>query len=420
MNPRILIYSNNCFSDTDSNGRTLKKFFQNYDKKYLAQFYVQNAYPDYEACANYFRVTDKQALKALTGQKPNGEVTEEQCEEKGKGVKTKKNALSMLIRNAVWNTGLWKSKDYIQWVKKFDPQVVLVQSGDCAFIYKIALRTAKKFGIPIVIYNSENYYFKKYDYFRAKGFAHYLYPIFHKKYRNAFRKIEKIAAYNIYNSEELENEYKKVFNNKAVALYTGTAVKKRESYNCSKNFSVCYLGNIGVGRDKPLLEIAETLNDNLNGCKLNVYGKIYDSVSEKFIDNPLINYHGIVSYEEVVKIMKNSDLIVHAENFDDYYQEDLKFAFSTKIADSLACGTPFLVYAPSNMTCSKYLIRNDAAFVVGNKKELEKTIQGFVNNTIDLTQHLQNALNLALQNHDSNKNSEKLQNILREVVEKSE
>ena len=68
--PKVLVISNNCFSKTDSNGRTLAGFFYDYPKDKLAQFYIQNATPDFEVCNNYFRVTDSEALSSfLKGKK---------------------------------------------------------------------------------------------------------------------------------------------------------------------------------------------------------------------------------------------------------------------------------------------------------------------------------------------------------------
>ena len=106
--PRILVISNNCFSKTDSNGRTLGNFFMGWPKERLAQFYIQNAYPDLDVCENYFRVTDSQALKSIFGKKRGGRVKKSDAVSdtvSNSAVstnKTKRNALTMILRNIVW------------------------------------------------------------------------------------------------------------------------------------------------------------------------------------------------------------------------------------------------------------------------------------------------------------------------------
>lgn len=72
MTPKVLVFSNNCFAKTNSNGRTLGNFFVGWPKDCLAQFYIHNSIPDFEYCTNFFRVTDGQALQAFKGKKCGG------------------------------------------------------------------------------------------------------------------------------------------------------------------------------------------------------------------------------------------------------------------------------------------------------------------------------------------------------------
>ena len=113
---------------------------------------------------------------------------------------------------------------------------------------------------------------------------------------------------------------------------------------------------------------------------LDVYGKIpNDAVKAAFENCKGISYKGFISYEQVLEVMSNSDLLVHVENFSDFYRKDLQYAFSTKIADSLASGTCFLLYAPVEIAASQYLIRNNAAYVVSDENELKETLERLIN-----------------------------------------
>ena len=65
MDKRVLVVSNNCFSYTDSNGRTLGMLFKEWNISKLAQFYIQDKLPDTDVCNNFYRVTDKQMMKSF-------------------------------------------------------------------------------------------------------------------------------------------------------------------------------------------------------------------------------------------------------------------------------------------------------------------------------------------------------------------
>ena len=64
----------------------------------------------------------------------------------------------------------------------------------------------------------------------------------------------------------------------------------------------------------------------------------------------------ITGSEEVIA---NSDLLVHVESFEKFYTRDLKYAFSTKIADSLASGIPLFMYGAEQISCTRYLKNNN-------------------------------------------------------------
>ena len=207
---RILILSNECLSTVTANGRTLSNFLIGYPKECLAQFSVQSVEPDFERCDNYFCVTDGEALQAFTkGKRVGKRIVSQKKEPKSEGTSTNysRTALTMYLRDVVWSSKRWQKGGFTEFVEKFAPEVLLLQTGDCAFMFRLASKLAKKYKIPLVIFNSEGYYFKKHDYFRAKGFAHLIYPIFRRRFVKAFRKAMKVASCAVYNCEALRQDY---------------------------------------------------------------------------------------------------------------------------------------------------------------------------------------------------------------------
>ena len=422
MTPKVLVISNECFSKSSSNGRTLGNFFVVWPKKNLAQFFLSGE-PDSDYCENYYHVSDRQALNALFRKNNTGGVVQENKSEKqmpvskSSGKKVKRNALTMLGRDCIWKLSPWKSKGYWKWVKQFNPDVVLLQAGDCAFMYNLAVETSRKTDSKLIIYNSEGYYFKDFDYFRAQGIPHLMYPIFRSSLKKSLRKAYDNAYCVIYICDELKEEYAKEFSGYAETVFTGSDVRYEPKERENSGFTTVYCGNLGLKRHESLIDIANQLQTISSNLFVDVYGKTDNpEVINAFNNCKGIRFHGLVSYEEVTRIMRNADMLLYVESFDAFYQEDIKFGFSTKIADSLSSGNCLLLYAPEHFACYQYLKKNTAAYTASNKEQLKVILTELVNNPEARTRYQSSALELAKKNHDILKNNEKFQSILCDAV----
>lgn len=426
MTPKVLVISNECFSRTSSNGRTLGNFLIGWPKEYLAQFFLIGK-PDTYYCDQYFQVSDRQALNALLGKdNKGGKVTVEdlnadhsentQAIEKSK--KTARNALTMLGRNAIWESGAWERSGYWEWLEEIHPDIVLLQAGDCAFMFKLAVKTAKRMNAKLVIYNSEGYYYKDFDYFRGRGLAHIVYPIFRRQLKKALEEAYAISNCVFYICDELKEQYAQDFYGRAETVFTGSEIRYAEKTKKNDVFTTVYCGNLGLKRHESLMDVAEVLQSISEDLYVDVYGKApNDEIAESLNRCQGIRYHGLVSYEQVKQLLQDSDLLLYVESFDDFYQEDIKFGFSTKIADSLSSGNCFLLYAPEHFACYQYLHRNKAAYTASSKQDLENILVNLINCPAATERYREAALKLAEKNHRVEKNKEMFQEILLELGE---
>lgn len=416
---RVLIISNECLSQRTSNGRTLSNFLVGYPKECLAQFSVQGAAPDFERCERYFCVTDSEALQAFVKGKRVGKLLSPQREEVPAAPASmghSRTALTMLLRDLIWSSGRWKKGGFRAFVEDFSPELLLLQAGDCAFMFKLALKLAKQYQIPIVVYNSEGYYFKKYDYFRASGVAHWCYPIFRRRLKKAFSKVMRKASHVVYNCSALQQDYSVHFSARSEVLYTATQLEPRRSSSENTLPRISYLGNLEVGRHASLIELAQILGELSSELRIDIYGKMpNEQVERELRACPQINLCGFVSYEDVVKTMQESDILLHAEGFDSFYREDSKYAFSTKIADSLACGTCFFVYAPEEFACSRYLAEHEAAYVVSELAEAKHVLKQLIELPQARSRYFENAMKLVRENHQADQNAKRFAELLNEV-----
>ena len=415
--PKILIISHNCFSASGSNGRTLANFFDGYPVEKLAQFYIYNEMPSVSVCKNYYRITDTDAVRSLMGKSCGLKIkqvdSQQETVSSGKMErKPRKTPLVYLIREMVWKLGRWNNRSLQKWIDDFDPEAVLLQAGDAGFLFDFAYQTAKTRGIPLVIYNSESYYFKDTNYLQQSFGSDCWYGILHRYFRKKAAKAIRYAKWSIYISDVLRKTYDDEFGVPSTTVMTSSGLLGSGEMPKAENITISYLGNLGVGRYETLIELSKILQSIDPALCIDVYGNASEDVVKAFDGADGIRYVGFVSYEECVRIMKQSTILVHVENFSEFYLTDSKYAFSTKIADSLACGTCLFVYAPAQLGCSQYLMENEAACVASEPEEARKKLEMLLCNEKIRRLYEQQAKITAVENHSLERNREKFLGVL--------
>lgn len=420
--PSLLILGNDCLSQVTANGRTLGNFLQGWPREKIAQFCVHGTAPDKTVCENYYCVSDRAATLSFFRGKPaprqNLAVGVALPRRNFVSKRRKRNAATMLLRNRIWNSMRWAGPEFDRWLADVAPELILLQAGDCAFMLRLARELKERFDIPLVIYNSEGCYFKAYDYFRSGCLTRLAFPRFRREFCLEFEKTMAVAAKAVYCCEKLKQDYDAVFSTPSQVLHTATQLRPDTVAGERKSMRISYLGNLGLGRHESLVEIGDALHRISPELKLDIYGKIPDAqVSRAFSACPGIRYRGFVSYEEVRRLMAESDILIHAESFAEFSREDLKYGFSTKIADTLAVGRCFLLYAPETIACSEYLRKYDAAWVVSNKETLFLVLRDLCGKPELRMRFAENGRRLAEKNHSWEKNAQRFQQILLQQCE---
>lgn len=420
--PKVLVVSNNCFNKSDSNGRTLMNFFMGYPKENLAQFYLHGE-PDFNVCANYYCVSDNDALRAFKSLRVYSKDGLIECHDvESENVvhekKQAKNCRNRVLRDIVWRSYRWWNRCFNKFLQEFRPEVILLQAGDSPFMYNIARKIAKKFSLPLIMYNSENYVLKE-KLYASSSKKDIWHNILQKRLKKEYKRIMKNIDFCVYSTEYLEECYQKAYphEGKSTALYTVTDMKDCSSEQEVAPFNLLYCGNLGVGRVYPLDELAKTLALVDKNATLRVFGKFTDEQSQKLIcDNQNVVYGGIIPYEQVSEEIKKSSMVIHVENPDRL--QNLLGAFSTKIADCLACGKPFLVYATREYPFVQYLEKNNAAHIAGKVEELKEILVKAIDDIGYRNKFIDNALRLVKERHSAKKTQEEMLTILQKITNK--
>lgn len=379
---RTLVIANACFSKEGANGRTLENLFSGADKEKLAQFFIYGE-PDFEICSRYYQISDKDALEiAFSFKKTNGEVKEKNTisctavkQQTTIEKRPHKTPTKVLAREFVWKLSERNRAPFWKWLDDFAPEIVFLFIANNAFLIRLSMQVAKKYKIPIVVYTTEGYNFMDYNYLTNRpSIAYGLYFQWLSKAYNAIVPYTKCA---FFNNTLLRDDYQRAYgypcecimNSSSIDFIANTQVLSYEKMKIS------YLGNLGLERHKALIELAEALQEIEASLRLDIYGASPDeSVVSELLGCNAISYHGLIPYEKVVDVIHESNLLVHAELDDPIVARDLKYAFSTKIADSVCSGTPFFVYAPSSLAETAFLQENGCAFIANHKEQLRQVL----------------------------------------------
>lgn len=416
--PRVLVVANNGFSLSNSNGRTLGNFLVGWPKDRLAEFCLSISDPNFALCENYYCLSDSailQAVKHLTKAKgrvicPSTNIAKQTVMTGTKG--RSRNAFNACARQLLWNKCVWDSDSFRSWVNDFSPQLVLVYIGDTPFIHTIAETIAKRSEAPIVIFNTEGYCFFKKNWFKKGPFDWLFFYLYRKVLYRSTKAVVLQSKDIIHCNQQLCDDYAKEFGKVGKVLYTASSVKRSERSFNSNSPHFLYAGGVDLYRYKALIEISEVLQSINKDYYLDIYGTGSEEAITALKMAHGVRYHGIVSYEVIKEKIENSDVLFHAESYEGYKRFSLKYAFSTKIADSIASGKCFFVYAPPQLACSEYIRNTQAGWYASNKEDLRLKLTQLVTDDGARNRIQENAQRIAYANHNQEKSSQMFKAIL--------
>ena len=411
--PRVLVISNNSFSLTNSNGRTLGSLFYGWPKDKLAQFCITSDGPDRAVCNNYFCASDRSVLKStllFRGVKRDSLVDFDNTKANAKRIK--RTPIKSIIRHIIWSLRIWRKGDFNRWVASFSPEIVIIQSGDTAFTHDLARYLSIHFNAKLVFFNTEGIYFLKKNYL-YKGFCDGLFfPIYHRLYRKSYKKAMDNASYAFYLNKLIQDDNDACFEVPNSVIYTTSRISQTDfTFNNSAPV-ISYFGNFGYDRSKVLAEVAQVIKDMGLDLSIDVYGKGFPEIEVFLKQCDGVSFHGFVSYATINEIIQKSDILLHVESQEEKHAESLKYGFSTKIADCLSSGRPFLLYSSRNIACAQYIIENDCAWFADSKESLISAINSIIHDKFNRDRIIGNAIAVSKNNHNLEKNSNKFQKSL--------
>ena len=254
---------------------------------------------------------------------------------------------------------------------------------------------ADRYDIPVVTAIGDDYYFNDKHSFSPA------YHLFRRRYKKLTEEIFAHEGSAVYVCDKIRDKYNERFGLNGETLYFNTTViRKPFSPIHTDNPKIVYFGNIRLGRNHALRNIADALGRIDPKYKLEVYSHEQDeSVCAELKNHPNVVWAGAIPYTEVLKKTSLCDIYVAAEGF---REEDINFtrySLSTKAADGLASGAAVLGYGPGESGLIDYLQKTDAAFVCTEEERIEETIRHMLNDVDGQKLRYKKAIETTEKNH---------------------
>lgn len=424
MHPRILIIATTPYSENYSS-RSLDAYFHYWEKENVAQIFTRNIIPTKGHCKELYQISDARLVNRwLHKTKQTGRLfLYEDLEDSGENVVTDNGTMQQLgkkhtplievTRRILWRKKYWCTSQLNEWLDQFNPECIFYNFSNHIFTQQIALYVAERYKIPIVTAIGDDFYFND-----QKSYSP-IYILYRKIFKCLSRQIltrEKSSA--VYVNDKIRDKYNSEFGLKGETIYFNSTVERRQFAPVNQdNPVISYFGNIRLGRNNSLIDIANALNKINNGYKLSVYASESDPMYYKpLVDHPNIDYKGSIPYSEVKQRIAECDIFVVVEGFE---EEDLAFtrySLSTKAADSLASGCAILAYGPKEAGVINYLESTGAAFVCNDADGLKEIISSILLNSALQREKYEYAIAAYKQNHTLESSSKRFEKIVNSAI----
>ncbi len=377
--PRVLVISNNCFSKTSNNGKTLASFFSDFPEDRLAQLYFSEEEPDYPHCQRYFRISDADVMAAVVRRRTTyrGESSTQHEGTPGSPDATTswtrrfRNSDGVrLLREALWATRVWVSNDLDDWLADFDPEIIFFCAGDSGFAYSVTQHVRARSHARFAVYVTDDYVLPR----RRLSPAWWV--------RRGL--IKQLMARAVQTSDQfftispyMRDTYRELFgrDSHVVVNMTATLREKTPSRSETAPLTLVYAGGLHYNRDRTLRQIALTLRDLPRPASpeqdgLQIYS--HQTLTKKTVASLTVpsasEFCGSVQGDSLRRVLNQAGILVHVESFDRRSAEATRLSISTKISEYLSIGRPILAVGPGNVASMQYL--EDVAMCVTSLADL--------------------------------------------------
>ena len=423
---RILIVSNSPWRNDNSFGNSFSNIFQGMGDIEIANVYLKYGVPDNDIVSVYYQITEKSLLNNLRNKKNKSgrvvrvfqkEKNDKTGEKQFNKIKRYKNIWLFWFRAIIWKIGRWKSKEFIDFIDDFNPDLLFIPVYYSHYIHDINFFIKDRLKIPAVGYVSDDVYLRP-------CYGRILQYIDRSMIRPVMKKVFNACDIVYTISETQRSEYANLFGDKFKILTKFSVFDEEKKMPVNKHefpVKMLYTGNIGTGRYQSILLIVNAIKE-INKDKKKFVFDIYTTtvltpkqISKISVEN-VVRVHDPVSYSQIIQLQQQSDLLVHVEGLSQKENSLVRQSFSTKIVDYLEKNRAIFVIGRDDSASIKYFIDNDSAFVAQSYKGILDNLNRILNDLSLLKSYAQKAWECGKRNHQKSVKQAELKEDLFNVV----
>ena len=424
--PRILVSTVGQWSDVGAD--TWSMLLSKYDKSKIASLYLRAIKSKSPQCGRYFHIFEERVIKSImhprmrTGEEyyfdsssETAEVSPSDIQQREKARYTKyshrKNFFTTLAREMVWLLGNWKSKEFIQFLDDFDPEVLVFPIESYIHLNRInKYIITKKHPKVIGFFNDDNFTFKQ-----SKKIGYKLHRLWQRQsVKWLVRHCDTVFAV----CPKMKRECDKVFSINSIVLAKPMVCSSEfVPFRPNNPIRLFYAGKLYINRDKTIIAIANAIKKiNVDGVKvvMDVYSgsPLKDETIRAIECSPASHFRGEIPYAQVFEEMQKSDVLLFVEDLSD---ENLaaRLSFSTKITDLFGSGKCTWAVGNKDLGPVEYIREQDAGFVSNTEEEIFDTLLRIVENPRLISEFAQKGYECGQNHHNVNDLVELFENAIR-------
>lgn len=423
---KILLVTSMPWREDNNIGNSYSNLFGDIEEFEIAHVYCRDGTPFNSKVKKYFQITEGNLVRNLLNPSVStGKAFEMDAKHNMKDLSVESRTINkarilrweifFIIRDLIWFLGRWKSKSLYQFVEDFKPDIIFATLTYMSNINRMIVDLQKKYHLPLVLYSWD-------DVYSWHNFSWNPLFIIRKWYnRHYIRKSVKRCDLMYTITKEMQKEYKEYFGIDSKILYKSYNFEGEPSFKKAvKPYHLVFMGNIGAGRWKALAILAQAIqaiNNNSKEAFMDIYtlSPISDEMRKALEIKGASHLNKPVPQEDVMKIQKNADILVHVEPLNKHDASFYRLSFSTKLVDYLYNARCILAIGLNTATLS-YIKDNNAGIVITDINKIKEELVDLFDNPEKIDSYGQNAWKCGVKNHEREKIRGMIINDLQKVV----
>lgn len=419
---KLLILSYPVWNESNNSVNTYINLFGDESKYEVANIATISGSPYGTVCKRFFLITEQMIIRHLL----KGENVGKEIFPSGSEVKTgnsnesklviwaKKSRLQIVFwaRELIWKLGGWKSESLNNFVRDFNPDIIVLPVKASRFFNRLGQYVHKISGRPLFCFVSDDVYTYKTFSFSPLVWIDRI--IRRPAIKKSIRSCD--VLYTL--TEKQKKEYDKIFGIESRIVTKGGyfAHPMPAKDVIGDPVRLVYTGNIGAGRWHTLSLIGDALQGQ--NAELHIYSgtNLKKSQMKRLMRSGKVKIKGLIPQAQVKDVQNDADILVHVESFDLSERYSARLSFSTKIVDYFEAARCILAVGWGKTAAIEYLKEKDAAVLITDERTIKEKVAELINSPKVIKAYADKGYECGLKYHNMEAIRDRMFNDLKDLL----